>query len=130
MDASRTRTVEYPFNHSTYYTRNDDDPYTSELPVRNAEYLIHYTDEYFQPMNSEEDVLQEHLMTHRQYGRDSSYLNPIFKNKGVRGGYLTRFLKVRTLHIESNLTKFYVQKMRRNLQRAYWKMSDRLSRRK
>lgn len=46
-------------------------------------------------MNSEEDVLQEHLMHHRQYGR-SSYLQPP-KRKKKREGRLVRFFKVRCM---------------------------------
>ncbi|RDB28177.1 hypothetical protein Hypma_001298 [Hypsizygus marmoreus] len=61
---------EYPFRHSTYYTRHyEEEDFTSELP----------------PMNSEEDVLQEHLMNHRQYGRNS-YLWPGKPNPKKRRG--------------------------------------------
>ncbi|KAG6889595.1 hypothetical protein C0995_016403 [Termitomyces sp. Mi166 len=88
MDPSRTYAVEYPFNHSTYYTRNDDDPYTSELPVRNPTFLVHRVDKFLQPMDSEEDVLQEHLMVHRQYGRDNAYLNPSYRRRETQQGHL------------------------------------------
>ncbi|GLB39936.1 hypothetical protein LshimejAT787_0704460 [Lyophyllum shimeji] len=69
---------EYPFNHSTYYTRRDDDPYTSELP----------------PMNSEEDFLQQHLMNHRQFG-GSWYRTPGTNQatKQRRRGRLMRFFE-------------------------------------
>jgi len=96
-DRARTRACdyEYPFNHSTYYTRRDDDPYTSELP----------------PMNSEEDVLQEHLMNHRQFGR-SSYLWPGSKQakRQQRRGRLSRFF----------------EKLKRGIQRGYWGITDTL----
>ncbi|KAF8065276.1 hypothetical protein FPV67DRAFT_176912 [Lyophyllum atratum] len=91
---SRANDYEYPFNHSTYYTRRDNDPYTSELP----------------PMNSEEDVLQDHSMNHRNFGR-SSYLWP---------GGATRTKKRR-----GRLTRFF-GKLKRGIQRGYWGFTDTL----
>lgn len=59
---------QYPLRHSTYYTRADGD-YTSELPVGTFFNSINNSSfnasEHLQPMNSEEDFIQDKLMKER-----------------------------------------------------------------
>ncbi|THV05709.1 hypothetical protein K435DRAFT_789979 [Dendrothele bispora CBS 962.96] len=54
--------AQYPFRHSTYYTRQEDLEFVSELP----------------PMNSQEDVLQELQAYHPAYQRRGTVYNPLY----------------------------------------------------